>query len=225
MNEFINLLAGFGLNFLSALIIVRWIYYRARQSKNFIFTFLAFNSVIFFVVTFLTSLEVSVGVGFGLFAIFSLLRYRTDPMPAREMTYLFIIIALPVMNSILISSGMWEEAALVNTSIIIVLFALEQGWGFHFEASKRVRYDRIDLIKPEHYALLLHDLKSRTGLPITRVEVRDINFLRDTADLKVYYTREDWVEAKENGLNHVQPPDIELRQSEQATMPNEETTS
>jgi len=200
MNSYSSLLAGFSLNFLTAIIIVRWIYYRSRQSKNYIFTFLAFNSIIYFVVSFLTNLEISVGVGFGLFAIFSLLRYRTDPMPAREMTYLFIIIALPVMNSILASSAMWAQAALVNSIIILVLFALEQGWGFHFEASKRIRYDKIKLIKPEYYPLLLNDLCTRTGLPITRVEIRDINFLRDTADLKVFYNRNEWLRMQEESL-------------------------
>lgn len=200
MMSYFNLLVGFGLNFLAAIIIVRWIYYRSKQSKNYIFTFLAFNSIIYFVVSFLTNLEISVGVGFGLFAIFSLLRYRTDPMPAREMTYLFIIIALPVMNSILASGGMWAQAALVNAIVILVLFGLEQGWGFHFEASKRIRYDKINLIKPEYYPLLLNDLRTRTGLPITRVEIRDINFLRDTADLKVYYDKETWFRMQEESL-------------------------
>ena len=221
MNASINLIAGFILNFLAALIIVRLIYYRARQSKNYIFTFLAFNSVVFFVVIFLANLEVSVGVGFGLFAIFSLLRYRTDPMPTREMTYLFIIIALPVINSVLISSSLWKQAALVNVCIIAVLFGLEQGWGFHYEASRRVRYDKIALIKPENHALLLNDLRARTGLPITRVVIRDINFLRDTANLKVYYDQSALCEDHHGQADHDHNPMADTLPSTSSRQPKE----
>jgi len=206
MASFTNLLLGFSINFISAWIIVRLIYYRSRPSKNYIFSFLAFNTVVFFVVSYLTNLEISIGVGFGLFAIFSLLRYRTDPMPAREMTYLFVIIALPVMNSVLSSSSLWMQAVIVNALIVVILFALEQGWGFRFESSKRIRYDKIELIKPEYYLLLMNDLQTRTGLPITRVEIKDINFLRDTADIKVYYNGEDWKALQKQSSAHEAGP-------------------
>ncbi|MBN2556234.1 MAG: DUF4956 domain-containing protein [Anaerolineales bacterium] len=202
MNMFSNLLLGFSINFIAAWIIVRLIYYRSRPSKNYIFSFLAFNTVVFFVVSYLTNLEISIGVGFGLFAFFSLLRYRTDPMPAREMTYLFVIIALPVMNSVLSSSSLWMQAVIVNAIVVVILFALEEGWGFRFESSKRIRYDKIELIKPEFYPLLMNDLQTRTGLPITRVEIKDINFLRDTADIKVYYNGEDWEALQQRSSDH-----------------------
>ena len=106
-----NLFLGFGLNLLVAVAIVRFIYYPARHSKNFVFTFLAFNTIIYFVMSLLTSAELGVGVGFGLFAIFSVLRYRTNTMSTREMTYLFILIALPVLNSIMMTAGAWAALA------------------------------------------------------------------------------------------------------------------
>ena len=182
-----NLLIGFILNLNVAILIVRFIYYPVKQNKNYVFTFLAFNTAIFFVMSVLTSTELSVGVGFGLFGLFSLLRYRTNTMPTREMTYLFIIIALPVMNSILMTNEAWMALLLTNTAVITTLFILERGWGFHYELSQRIIYERIDLIKPEHYDLLLEDLCIRTGLPIKRCEVGNINFLRDTAEIKIYY--------------------------------------
>jgi hypothetical protein len=135
----------------------------------------------------LTSASLSVGVGFGLFAIFSVLRYRTDEMPIREMTYLFIVIALPVMNSVMMSASNVAWLLVANGSIVALLFALEKEWGFHFSGSKRVVYDRVELIAPAHNERLLADLRERTGLPVERVEVRRIDFLHDTVELTIYY--------------------------------------
>jgi hypothetical protein len=186
-SELFYFILGAGLNLLVALFIVRFIYYPKTQDKTYVFTFLAFNTVIYFVLGLLTSAELSVGVGFGLFAIFSVLRYRTDEMPIREMTYLFILIALPVMNSVMISNTALSYLLVANGSVLAVLFALEKEWGFHFAGSKRVMYDRIDLIAPTHEARLLADLRERTGLMVERVEVRRIDFLHDTADLTIFY--------------------------------------
>ncbi|MEZ4517393.1 MAG: DUF4956 domain-containing protein [Chloroflexota bacterium] len=148
---------------------------------------MAFNTVIFFVLGLLTSSTLSVGVGFGLFAIFSVLRYRTDEIPIREMTYLFIIIALPVMNSMMISDSDFIQLLIANVVIVVLLFMLEKGWGFQFSVSKRVTYDRIENITPARRAYLLADLRERTGLPVNQVDVRRVDFLHDTAELTVYY--------------------------------------
>jgi len=182
-----SLFAGFAVNLLIALIIVRFIYYPANQNKNYVFTYLAFSTVIYFVMSFLTSAELSLGVGFGLFAIFSVLRYRTSTMSTREMTYLFVVIALPVMNTLVIRENEWGVLLAVNAVVVAVLFVLEREWGFHYESSQSIRYDRIDLIKQERRAMLLEDLRLRTGLPIKRVEVGRLNFLNDTAELRIFY--------------------------------------
>jgi len=185
--SYLSLFIGFGVNLLVALLIVRFIYYPANPNKNYVFTYLAFNTIIYFVVSFLTSAEISLGVGFGLFAIFSVLRYRTSTMSTREMTYLFIVIALPVMNSVLMRGGEWGLLLAVNAVVTAVLFVLEREWGFHYENSQSIRYDRVELIKPEQRALLLDDLRQRTGLPVKRVEIGRLNFLNDTAELRVFY--------------------------------------
>lgn len=182
-----ELFTGFAVNLIVALMIVRFIYYPAKQDKNYVFTFLAFNTIIYFVMSFLATAELGVGVGFGLFAIFSVLRYRTVTMSPREMTYLFIVTALPVLNSVVMRSNTWDVLLAVNATVIAVLFVLEQEWGFRFASSQLVRYERIDLIKPEQHDALLADLRVRTGLPVTRVEIGQINFLNDTAELKVYF--------------------------------------
>jgi len=139
------------------------------------------------VLALLNTAELGVGVGFGLFAIFSVLRYRTDPIPIREMTYLFIIIALPVVNSIQSSAGAFWQLLVADAMVMGVLYVLEREWGFRFEASGRITYDRIDLITPSQREALLMDLRERTGLPIKRVEFGRLDFLRDSADIKVYF--------------------------------------
>jgi hypothetical protein len=193
MDTIIEILLSFGFNFLVTIAIVRGIYYPKIKDKDYIFTFLAFNTIIFFVLRLLSSIDLSVGFGFGLFAIFSVLRYRTNPIPIREMTYLFVIIAMPVMNSILINENGFEQLLLANLLIILVLYAIEQGWGFQFVARKTIVYEKIELIQPEKHQLLLDDLRQRTGLQIAGYEIGYIDFLHDTAKIEIFYT--------ENGVN------------------------
>lgn len=186
--SFNNLLAGFGINLLVALLIVRFIYYPAKHDKNYVFTFLAFNTVIYFVMSMLATTSLGVGVGFGLFAIFSVVRYRTITMSPREMTYLFVLIALPMLNSLMLQSAAWASIVVVNAAIAMVLFVLEREWGFKYESAQLVQYEQIELIKPEHHCTLLDDLRQRTGLPVSRVEVGRINFVNDSVELKIYFS-------------------------------------
>ncbi len=178
-----NLLIGFILNAFAAITIVRGIYYPSKPNKNYVVTFLAFNTLIFFLMSLLTSIEVSLGAGFGLFAIFSILRYRTDPMPPREVTYLFILIGLAIINASVGSGVSLGLLLMVNVAIIAALYVLEQGWGFSYEDSKRIVYERVELIGEDQRERLLADLRVRTGLPITHVEVGKVDFVKGSADL------------------------------------------
>jgi hypothetical protein len=203
MSDLSSFILGFTFNFFVAFLIVRFIYYPSTHNKRYVFTFLAFNTVIYFVLSFLTSAEIGVGVGFGLFAIFSILRYRTDSIPIREMTYLFIIVALPVMNSAGAGGAIWPQLIAANLTIMAIMLILEKEWGFHYEASKRIVYEKIELIHPERRAELAADLEARIGLHIKRVAVGKVDFLRDTAELKVYYddlNQENWLHNSEAEL-------------------------
>ncbi|HNX46466.1 MAG: DUF4956 domain-containing protein [Anaerolineaceae bacterium] len=191
MSDYLAFVLGFLLNLAVAVVIVRFIYYPRTRDKRYVFTFLAFNTIIYFVLSLMSSISLGVGVGFGLFAIFSVLRYRTDTIPIREMTYLFIILALPVMNSSAMVASHWGELLLANTAVLIMLWVLEKEWGFQYEISKRIVYENIELIQPARRAELLADLTARTGLPIQRVKVGKIDFLRDVAELQVYYFAEE----------------------------------
>lgn len=186
--ELLLYLGGAGLNLLIALFVVRFIYYPVTQDRQYVLTFVTFSTITYFVLGLLTSVDLSIGVGFGLFAIFSVLRYRTDEMPAREMTYLFVFIALPIMNSVLMSDGEIVKLLLSNALVVAVLYVLERGWGFRFEESQRIIYDRIELVTPARRVELVEDLKARTGLPVTGVDVRRIDLLRDIAELRITYS-------------------------------------
>ncbi len=200
MSNFGSFLLSFLFNFLVALVVVRFIYYPSTHNKSYVFTFLAFNTVIYFVLSFMASIELGIGVGFGLFAIFSILRYRTDPIPIREMTYLFIISALPLMNTAGAGGTVWPQLISANLACMAILWVLEREWGFRYEASKHIVYERIELIRPDRRGELVADLEERTGLKIKKVLVGKVDFLHDVANLKVYYddpTRGEWLDNAE----------------------------
>jgi hypothetical protein len=190
MSAFTEAVGFFALNLAVVFVIVRFIYYPQQPDKSYVLTFFALNAVVYWVVSLMQDSTLSLGAGFGLFAIFSILRYRTDTLLIREMTYLFVLIALPVINSMLIAQGALEELAAANLTLVVLLYVLERGWGFVYEAHKAITYERIDLIRPENWESLLADLQARTGLPITRVEIGKLNFLRDSAEVHVYYRPE-----------------------------------
>ncbi len=202
MESLNNFLINFLFNFVVAVIIVRFIYYPSTHNKRYIFSFLAFNTIIFFVLSFMENIEIGIGAGFGLFAIFSILRYRTDPMPVREMTYLFIITALPMMNSVGVEGTLWPQLLLANGAVMLILLVLEKGWGFHYESSKHIVYEKVELIRPDRRAELIADLETRTGLKIKRTEIGKVDFLRDIADITVYYddsSRDNWLQSNIGG--------------------------
>ncbi|PWR72148.1 DUF4956 domain-containing protein [Methanospirillum lacunae] len=187
ISDSVLFVAGMVINLIFSLIIVRGIYYPHRRAQDYVFTFMAFSVVVYLIMGLFTSVELSIGAGFGLFALFSVLRYRTDTVPIREMTYLFVIIALPILNSILFGSGQYVNMVLSNLMIILVLWILEKKWGFRYEQCKLVRYERIELVRADMRDELIADIRDRTGLPVTKVEVIEMDYLRDSADLMISY--------------------------------------
>jgi hypothetical protein len=181
---------GFLLNFSVALLIIRGIYYPIRRSKEYVFAFFTLNTGVFLISSLLGGIDLSVGFGFSLFAIFSVLRYRTNPIPVREMTYLFVLMALPVIDAVLLSQSDYLALLIANCMTVLVLYIGENEWGCHYDQKKSITYEKIGLIKPENYDRLLADLRERTGLPVTRCEVGRIDFLRDVAELEIYYRQD-----------------------------------
>jgi Ca2+/Na+ antiporter len=139
----------------------------------------------------LGSIKLKIGFAFGLFAVFSIIRYRTEQIPIREMTYLFTVIILAVLNALSNGSLSYAELLLANTAVLVTVFLLEKNFLYNKELVQRITYEKIELIKPENYSRLIADLKERTGLDVIRVEIDTINFLNDTAKLKMLYHSPD----------------------------------
>jgi hypothetical protein len=190
MNELLPYIGGFLFNLFIVLIIVRCIYYPSNPNKDNIFTYLGFSTVIYFVINLMTTIELSIGVGFGLFALFSVLRYRTETIHIRDMTYLFIIIATSLMNSIMISEALYLNAIIASILVIGVTLLLEKEVGFNFIEKKEVIYEKIDLIKANKREELIEDLQERLGIEtIINVEIGNVNFLKDSTKISVYYKK------------------------------------
>ncbi len=179
-------LAGFVINFVVVFIVVRCFYFPKSQRRDYFFTYILMSISIFLLIFILNDVKFKTGFALGLFAIFSIIRYRTDSMPVREMTYLFAVIAISVINAV-IGGVPWQITVGANILMIISIAVVEVVRGRQVVANKLIMYDRIDLIKEEKRAEMLEDLKSRTGLDIVSVEVGHIDFLKDSAMLKVFY--------------------------------------
>lgn len=160
-------------------------YYPKSRNKGFSVTFMLFSAVVFFLLYFMGGVSLDITVGLGLFMIFGIMRYRTEMVPIREMTYLFVSIATAVINGI---NAINDRLILANLLLIALLGVIEYGIGRKREVSKLVCYERIELIRPERRGELIADLEQRLGHKVNRVEVGNVDFLRDVAFLKVYYT-------------------------------------
>ncbi len=191
IEDFSELVVRFGFNFVITFVIVRLIYYNIYKKKEYLFTYFMFNILIFFLCYLLSSVKLSIGFAFGLFAVFSILRYRTLPISIQDMTYLFMIIGVAVFNAISTKKVSYAELLFTNLGLIAITYFLEKVWLLKTETRKTIVYEKIDLVKPEHYDQLLADLKERTGLDIHRIEVGRIDFLRDIAQIRVYYYEND----------------------------------
>jgi hypothetical protein len=173
------------INVLSVTILIGWIYYKNYRKSDLFLTFFGFNLIIFFITYLLNKVEMSLGAAFGLFAVFSILRFRTEGISTKDMTYLFLVIALGLINAI--SKGSWDDLTIMNTILVAGIGILESGILIKKEVSKMVIYDKIELITPERKADLIADLSSRTGMPIHRVEFQEYDFLKDAAQITIYY--------------------------------------
>jgi len=192
------LLLRFVFNMVITWLIIHFLYYRKSHRRDYYFTFTLISISVFFLIFLLGGVKLKIGFALGLFAIFGIIRYRTESMPVREMTYLFVIIAVSVINALAVTIS-YTELVLTNIMFIIAIWLCESNRWLKHVSCKLVQYDRIELVKPSAMAELMADLHERTGLDIVKVEVGAMDFLRDTALLKVYYdTHTDEVNTVDN---------------------------
>jgi hypothetical protein len=189
--DFADLLFRFSFNLIVVLYLVRSLYYRTTRRKDYLFTYILISLVVFFMCFLLENIKLELGFALGLFAIFGIIRYRTQQIPIREMTYLFLVIGISVINALSNRKVSYAELVFTNLALIVITYLLERVFLLQHESRKVVNYEKIDLIVPEKRAELLKDLEERTGLTINRVEVGRIDFLRDTARVFVYYYESD----------------------------------
>jgi hypothetical protein len=182
MNE--KFIISLGINLLNVALIILLIYYPNYRKMDYIFTFIIFNLIIFLLTFVLKYVKLSVGAAFGLFAVFSMLRYRTQGLSLKDLTYIFVFIAMGVISAIQLE---FYQLAVIHGIIFTLVFVLDGRLIFRTERIKTVQYENIELIKPGNHPALMEDLKNRTGLNIHRIVIGKINFLNDSASIKVYY--------------------------------------
>lgn len=186
-----ELLFKFSIDLFVIFILIRVIYFPIHRKKDHLFTYFVFNVLIFFLCILLNSVKLSIGFAFGLFAIFGILRYRTEQIPMKEMTYLFTAISLAVINALVSKRVSVAELVFTNGMILLTIGALERLWLTRYEANQTIIYEKIELVKPENRELLKADLEDRLGLRVARIEVGRVNLLRDTVLLRVFYYEGD----------------------------------
>ncbi len=201
----IDLLIRLVINTVFTVVIARAFYFPKSRRKDFFFTFILVGFCIFMLIHLMGDAKIKTGIAMGLFAIFCIMRYRTESVPIREMTYLFFVISLSAINALA-----WEadisgkhpdflipelaamgELLLTDLLFVVVLWVAEGGRWVKSLASKYIKYDKIELVTPERRNELMADLKARTGLDITRVDIGSIDFLKDMALIKIYYNAEE----------------------------------
>ncbi|HIK67201.1 MAG TPA: DUF4956 domain-containing protein [Flavobacteriales bacterium] len=181
------LLIGFSANLISSLVVVRMIYHLASKRRDYVFTFMLVSTSVFFLCTLLNGVDIEMGFALGLFAIFSIIRYRTDAIPIREMSYLFIVITLSVINALAPQATDWGIIAVANIGIWGLAFVLERLWFVKHLTTKIVIYDRVDLIHAGRRDELKQDLEERTGVDIHSIEIGKLDLLRDAAVIRVHF--------------------------------------
>lgn len=190
-NDFYTLLMRLGINLVFLTILIRMLYYPIAKRKDYLFTYYLIGLITFLLCFGLKKLDIDTGMGLGLFAIFGIIRYRTNPIEIKEMTYLFLVIGISVINSLASKQISVAEMLLINLSVVLMTFGLERVWLLKHETRKTIVYEKIDLIVPAKYEEMKADLQERTGLSINRFEVGKINFLNDTAQVRIFYYAEE----------------------------------
>ena len=189
--DFLELLLRFTLNMVAIVIIIRYLYYTSTRRKDYLFTYILISITVFLLCFLLENVKLQLGFALGLFAIFGIIRYRTTTIPIREMTYLFVVIALSVINALANRQISYAELLFSNFIIVFACYGFEKLWLLKHRSRKTIVYEKIENVRAENYQILKQDLEERTGLSIEKIEIGNIDFLRDTARIRIYYYEPD----------------------------------
>ena len=190
-SDFYTLILRLSINLLFLMVVIRYLYYPKAKRKDYLFTYFLIGFMTFFLCFGLKKLDIDTGMGLGLFAIFGSIRYRTNTIEIKEMTYLFIVIGLSVINSLASNKISIAELIFINVSACLLTYLIEYVFLLRNESQKIILFEQIELIKSLNKSELKLNLEERTGLKINRIEIGKINYLNDTADIKIFYFEDD----------------------------------
>ncbi len=186
-DDFYTLLIRFVISTAMIIGIIRYLYYPTTLRKDYLFTFILLGVLIFFMCNLLANVKLQLGFALGLFAVFGIIRYRTNPIPIKEMSYLFLVITIAVINAVSSKKVSYVELTFSNASILLITLILEKGLFLRHLSQRQIIYEKIDLIKPQKRDELIEDLINRTGLDIKKVEIGKVDFLKDVAWITIHY--------------------------------------
>ncbi|RLD62668.1 MAG: DUF4956 domain-containing protein [Bacteroidetes bacterium] len=193
--DFLELIIRFSFNLIITVVIAKYLYYTITKRKDYLFSYIIIGTMTFLICFLLSNVKLQMGFALGLFAVFGIIRYRTNQIRIKEMSYLFLIIGVSVINALANKKVSYAELIFTNAAAIGITYFLEYVWLLKNETSKTIIYENIKLIKPNKRNLLIQDLEKRTGLIISRIEIGRIDFLRDTARIKIFFfqsEQKDW---------------------------------
>jgi hypothetical protein len=206
--DFLDLIIRTTFNLVIVTFLVRYLYYRTTPRKDYLFTYILISLVVFFMCFLLENIRIELGFALGLFAIFGIIRYRTTQSPIREMTYLFLVIGISVINALSNRKVSYAELLFTNVALILVTYLLEKVFLLKHESKKVINFENVELIKPEKREELIRELEERTGLKINRVEIGRIDYLRDSARVFIYYFEQDsWTEVDDDNRSMMDDDD------------------
>ena len=185
--DVIKLVLRFTINISFATVVIRFVYFKLYKNRTYEFTYFIFNIVTFCLCILMRKVPTELGFALAIFAVFGILRYRTEQIRIRDLTYLFIVIGIAIVNAIAYKNISLPELLFVNMCIVTFTFFYERGPFAHSESTLPIRYDRVDLLTPEKQEELYRDVEKRSGLKVRRIEVQKMDFLRDSANITIFY--------------------------------------
>ncbi|MBL4559720.1 MAG: DUF4956 domain-containing protein [Labilibaculum sp.] len=189
-NNVVELLLRFILNLAVTVFVINYVYFKATGKRSYVFTYIMISTTVFFLCFLLGSIELQLGFALGLFAIFGIIRYRTDTIPIREMTYLFLVITISVINALTRGEVSFGEIAFTNFAFMATTWIMERVWMKRHLARRTIVYDRLDLIHPSKHKELIEDLEIRTGMVVIKFNIGQIDLAKRSIKLIVFYKEE-----------------------------------
>lgn len=186
-NTIFELLLRFILNLVVTVFVINYVYFKATGKRSYVFTYIMISTTVFFLCFLLGSIELQLGFALGLFAIFGIIRYRTDTIPIREMTYLFLVITISVINALTRGEVSLGEIAFTNIAFMVTTWVMERVWMKRHLARRTIVYDRIDLIHPSKHKELINDIETRTGIQVSRFNIGQIDLVKGSTKLIIFY--------------------------------------